>query len=51
MFQQTQIEKKSRAIVCARILFTVSLQVFVVEQFGMRRWKANKKTNLRCQNI
>ena len=46
MFQQTQIEKKSRAIVFACILFTVSSRVFVVEQFGMRRWKANKKTNL-----
>ena len=29
-----------------RILFTESSRVFAVEQFGIRRWKANEKKDL-----
>ena len=29
-----------------RFLFALSLQVFAVEQFGIKHWKANGKTNL-----
>ena len=54
MFEQIQILKKSRAIVfdfsTFRLfdfstfrLFAVSSLVFVVEQFRIRCWKANKK--------
>ena len=28
------------------LVFAVALQVYVVEQFGIPRWKANGKTNL-----
>ena len=47
MFERIHILKKSRAIVFDfSITFVVASRVFAVEQFGIRRWKANEKTNL-----
>ena len=45
MFEQIQKIKKCRTIVF-RFLFAISSKVFAVEQFRIRRWKANGKTNL-----
>ena len=46
--QRTQKMKKSRAIDFDFVFcfFVVAARVFVVEQFRIRRWKANGKTNL-----
>ena len=47
MFERIHILKKSRAIVFDfSITFVVASRVFAVEQFGIRLWKANEKTNL-----
>ena len=48
MFEQIQKMKKSPYIVFdfPFSFFAVALRVFVVEQFGILRWKANGKTNL-----
>ena len=32
------------------LVFAFTLQVFVVEQFGIQRWKANGKNNLMLKN-
>ena len=39
-------EKPSHCFRLSFFIFAVSSRVFVVEQFGIWRWKANKKTNL-----
>ena len=43
--ESKKLRKAEPLFSTSRILFTLSSRVFAVEQFGIRRWKANKKTN------
>ena len=48
MFERIQIMKKSRSFVLdySDSIHRIVLRVFVIEQFGIRRRKANENTNL-----